>query len=241
MPSERWFPTLAAAAAVLVALAYLPVLNADYVWDDWQLFISNPALRLPELLWSALWEPILPGTSYLRPVALASFAAQFMTVGSDPGIAHGVNLFLHAANTLLVGLIAIRLTAAAGLAARAARILLAGLLYGLHPALIEMVAWVSGRFDLLVTFFALLALWGYLAWAGWRRDLWVTACFLLAAFSKEMAATLPLLLFLLYLGRQGPRMPWRPLASAFWRGGEWRLYALLTASRYWWSHYARRS
>ncbi len=229
MPSERWFPLLAVAAAVLVALVYLPVLHAEYVWDDWQLFINNPALRLPELLWHALWEPILPGTGYLRPVALASFAAQFLTVGIDPGIAHGINLVIHATNTLLVGLIASRLAASDRVSTRIVRVLFAALLYGLHPALIEMVAWVSGRFDLLVTFFILLALWGYLAWTGWRRDLWVSLCFLLAALSKEMAATLPLLLLLLYLGRQGSEMHWRALMQDFWRSREWRLYALLTA------------
>ncbi len=227
MPSERWFPILAGVAAVLVALAYLPVLNAEYVWDDWQLFINNPALRLPELLWPALWEPVLPGTSYLRPVALASFAGQFMTVGIDPGIAHGINLFLHITNTLLVGLIASRLAGTADFSERATRVMLAALLYGLHPALTEMVAWVSGRFDLLVTLFVLLALWSYLALSGWRRNLSVSLCFLLAALSKEMAATLPVVLFLFYLGHQGPKVTLRAITNDFWRSSEWHLYALL--------------
>ena len=230
MSSDRWIAGWVAAVALLVALAYLPVLNAEYVWDDVQLFVNNPALHLRDLLWPALWEPVLPGTAYLRPVALASFAAQFLTVGPDPGIAHAINLILHVANTGLVGLIAIRLTSAAALPGRPVRVVLACLFYGLHPAQLEAIAWVSGRFDLLVTFFALLGLWGYIALVGWRRDLWVVGYFVLAAFTKEMAVTLPALLFLVYLGRQGPGESLGVMARSFWRRGEWRVYGMLACA-----------
>ncbi|MFD2112885.1 tetratricopeptide repeat protein [Thiorhodococcus fuscus] len=230
MHPDRRLPALIIAAITLTALTYWPAIDAQYVWDDWQLFANNPALRVPKLFWQALFEPILPGTAYIRPVTLASFALEFWLSGVNSAISHAVNISLHLANSLLVGLIAIRLTANREFKARAWRVLLATLVYSLHPALIEPVTWISGRFDLLVTFFVLLAVWGYLAIDGWRRDLWVTICFLFAALSKEMAATLPALLLLLYLGQQGSLTPWRTLIISFFRSREWRLYSLLAAT-----------
>lgn len=70
----------------------------------------------------------------------------------------------------------------------------AGLLYGLHPALIEGVAFVSSRFDLLMTAFLLLALLAELRLKGRRRLLGVGLAFLLAALSKEMALAFALAL-----------------------------------------------
>jgi hypothetical protein len=127
-------------------------------------------------------------------------------------------------------LIAWRLTAQAGYLSTEIRVLVGGLVYSLHPALIEPVAWISGRFDLLATFFVLLALYGYLSWQGWRRDLWVAFFFLLGLLSKEMAASLPVLLTLFYLGRQGPGMQWRSLRSQVLGDSEWRIYVLLVAT-----------
>ncbi|TCT20230.1 tetratricopeptide repeat protein [Thiobaca trueperi] len=230
MYPDRWLPALVIFAVVLAALTYWPAIDGQYVWDDWQLFANNPALRIPDLLWQTLFEPILPGTAYIRPVALASFALEFRLAGVDSAISHAVNIGLHLANSLLVGLIVIRLTANGEFTARAWRVLLATLFYSLHPALIEPVTWISGRFDLLVTFFILLAIWGYLGFDGWRRDLWVSICFLLAALSKEMAATLPVLLLLIYLGQQGFRRSWSALTISFFQSREWRLYALLAAT-----------
>ena len=230
MNTRRAISTLPWLCASIVLIIYLPVLQLGYVWDDWQLFINNPVLRLPELVWKGILQPILPGTTYFRPLPLGSFALEFAAYGVEPTLSHALNLALHASNTLLVGLIAAYLTENGNFNTRAWRILAASLIYGLHPALIEPVTWVSGRFDLMVTFFVLLGIWAYLNLHGWRRDLFVTICFLLAALSKEMAATFPALLFLFYLGRQELDVGWRLLLKNIFRSDEWRLYALLVAT-----------
>jgi hypothetical protein len=41
--------------------------------------------------------------------------------------------------------------------------LFAALVYAIHPAMMETAAWISGRFDLMVTFFTLSAMWVYLS------------------------------------------------------------------------------
>lgn len=209
-------------------LAYLPAqLGLGYVWDDWQLFINNPALRMPDTALEALTQPILPGTTYFRPLPLASMAAEFLTVGLNPAVSHGINLMLHALNTLLVGLIAIHMTSTYQGQGRSLRVLIASLIYAAHPALIEPVAWVAGRFDLMVTFFMLAAIWGSLALKGWPRIAWVGGMFLLAALSKEMAATLPLILALFYLHQKDAGDAWTSIWRRFWNTGEWQLYATL--------------
>ncbi|MEF3193763.1 MAG: hypothetical protein K6346_06090, partial [Halothiobacillaceae bacterium] len=219
------FPVIGVLAAVL---AYLPAqLGLEYVWDDWQLFIDNPALRMPDTVLEALTQPVLPGTTYFRPLPLASMAAEFLTVGINPALSHAINLMLHALNTLLVGLIAIRLTSSYQGQGRSLRVLVASLIYAVHPALIEPVAWVAGRFDLMVTFFMLAAIWGSLALQGWVRIAWVASMFLLAALSKEMAATLPLILAVFYLNQKDKGETWTSIWRGFWNTGEWQLYAAL--------------
>lgn len=227
MNKQRWISIIPWVTAAFALLVYLPVLQLGYVWDDWQLFINNPALRLPELVWQGLLQPILPGTTYFRPLTLGSFALEFSAYGVEPMLSHALNLALHVGNTLLVGLIAAHLTTDSNSSMRAWRILTAGLIYGLHPALIEPITWISGRFDLMATFFILLGIWAYLTLNRWHRDFFVVVFFLLAAFSKEVAATMPVLLFLLYIGQQGQNTAWRLLPQNLFRSGEWKLYALL--------------
>jgi len=72
-------------------------------------------------------------------------------------------------------------------------------LFAVFPIHSETVAWICGRYDLLCTFFYLLAVFALLRWRG--RSPWVShglipACYLGAILSKEMAITLPVMLAL---------------------------------------------
>ena len=224
-PLTRWLPHILVLA--LIGLAFGQAIHFGYVWDDNSLFLNTPDLRSPGLIWHALWQPILPGTTYMRPLVLASFAAEFLTLGTSPAWAHGINLLIHLGNVSLVMALAhhfVRDTARP-----AVKVVLAGLLYGLHPALIEPVTWVAGRFDLMVTFFSLAALLAAVKLSGWRRVLAVSACFFLAALSKEMAATLPLLVFLTLLAARDREIPWRELPRHVLRRDA-AMYALLLAT-----------
>lgn len=191
-----------AGVLLLVALLYLPVQDFQYVWDDFALFLDSAALRGGEDIWTAISQPILPGTTYFRPLVLLSFAMQFEWLGLNPEYAHLSNLFLHLLNVLLVGLLANALQAKDERPS-VWRSIAAMTLYGLHPALIEPVAWASGRFDLLVTTFVLLGLYGGLK--GGRSGVVVAVLsFFLAALCKEMAATFPLLLIMLVWAADAP-------------------------------------
>lgn len=188
---------------LLVGLLYLPVYDFQYVWDDFALFLDSSALRGGERVWGAISQPILPGTTYFRPLVLLSFVLEFKWLGLDPKFAHIINLSLHLLNVFLVGVLANALKRD-GSAFGAWRSAIAMLIYGLHPALIEPVAWISGRFDLLVTSFVLVGI--YAGLKGSRAGLFFSMLFFfLAALSKEMAATFPLLFILFVWASELPR------------------------------------
>ena len=188
----------AATVVGLVGLVYWPVHMAAFVWDDQICMNTSASLRHGDSWKQFLSANFCDWKNYFRPLVVAMLAAELRIFDVAPGPMHMVSLGFHLVNTLLVGWLArtlsvehdnpIKSNALAGAAM---------LLYGLHPALIEPVVWISCRFELVVTFFMLL---GLLANAKIQRvairALAVAACFFLAAGAKESAATLPLLLLL---------------------------------------------
>lgn len=200
---------LAFIPAIIIALVYLPALRYQFAWDDTIFLRDMPAYRNPELWLDSLFRPFVLSPNYFRPLALLTFIGELRLRGLDPAVFHATNLFLHALNTALVTLLAMQILST--WLSRQQKTLktfpwvpfVVGLLYGLHPALIEGVAFISSRFDLLMTTFLLLAI---LADGIGRstvnpkrstqlkRSLLVGACFLLAALAKEMAVAFALAL-----------------------------------------------
>lgn len=193
---------------VLILANYWQTVRFSYVWDDWSLFVNDPSLRV-FTGWAdclrAIGRPILPGTTYLRPMVLITFVGEFALLGPSAYWAHLINVLIHAFNTLLVFLLAAYMASLGRpwkqIAATWHYLLpsaFAALLYGVHPAMVEPVAWVAGRFDLLFTTFALLTILCALASKGVLRYVLVAAFILMAAFSKEMVVVVPLTLVLYY-------------------------------------------
>lgn len=214
--------------ALLVLLVYLPAVRYNFVWDDTIFLRDMPAYRDPNLWLPALFQPFMLSPNYFRPLAILTFVAEVNLVGLNPAFFHFTNILLHAINTGLVALLAFFLFSSSPRppdtpadSSPRARLLLplgAGLLYGLHPAQIEGVAFISSRFDLLMTTFLLLALLvDVRARTKFVRALLVGFLFLLAALSKEMAVAFALVLPLWYIARS----PARPLGSAWWKRA-WR-------------------
>ncbi len=183
-------------------LAYFPaVLHLMYVWDDNIAFTLRPELREPSLAWHAIWQPILPGAGYFRPLVMATFVAQFLTVGLMPWVAHLINFLIQTLNALLVYILAIQYGSDLKGSAVSYRALFAALFYALNPALIEPTAWAMGRFDLMVTTFLLTGLLALLTLQGGRRLIACVLSYALALLSKEEALIfIPLVLVHLYYG-----------------------------------------
>lgn len=183
-------PTLAAMAL------YLPVLGHGFVWDEQLVFVNSPLYRTSTSWIEALQQPLVLFENYYRPLTLLGFMVE-MRLSGEPFLFHLTNLVLHGVNVTLVTLLAFRL--GQRLAANGNRplivALLVGAFYGLHPALVEGVSWISSRYDLQVALFLLLALLADISLRSTvARATVVAGAFFLAALSKEIAAPFPLAL-----------------------------------------------
>lgn len=225
---RKHLPLFLVSIAVLVISAlYLPVLGADYVWDDIAFFTTASDLRTGDV-WQAAVASVISGTAYFRPLVMLSLIAEARLLDANPVYSHLVNLLLHLSNTLLVGVLARRLVSAQHLLDGALPFaVVAMLFYGLHPALVEPVAWVSGRFDLMVTFFCLCSL-VVSSLKTWWGDGLCALLFLAAALSKEMAATFGMLLFLWQWALRAPEQSLAASLRNVWERK--RLYGLILAA-----------
>jgi len=153
-----------AAVVAATAVVYWPALAAGFVGDD---FMILHRLRSVSDAGDALRFFRDEFFGYYRPLAFMSHSFDWLVAGAAPRQFHLTNLVLHLANTSLVFLIA----SAAGIAGeRPRRRLIAGtiaaLLFGLHASNHEAVIWMSARFDLLATFWALAAIWWIVRGSG---------------------------------------------------------------------------
>lgn len=197
---KKLAPPLFVAAGLL---AYANVLNTYFLSDD---FAQIGRVLTGDL--SVVWGREHGG--FFRPVFIASYALDAALWGRRAVGFHLTNVTLHALNSLLVYLLARRLFDTAGATGerrRDAAAFVAGLLFLLHPSHTEAVSWVSGRADVLSTFFGLSSLVLYLSFARapqTRRRApravslaLALLCFALALLAKEAAAFIPFAVFLL--------------------------------------------
>lgn len=205
-------------------------------WDDAGNVFDNPYYR--PVTWARvaeLWrKPLLGFYIPVTRTVWAGIAAIAVKPGADPSIPtdpgafasteaqpfrpgpfHTANLVLHLANVVLVFALLRMLGMGDWPAAVGAAF------FGVHPAQVEPVCWVTGLKDVLSGFLALAALYQYLAYARARRDgrqapRWRYAAglalFALAVLSKQTVAVLPLIALALEIGVM--RRPWRASARA---------------------------
>jgi Tfp pilus assembly protein PilF len=135
---------------------------------------------------------------YRRPVVLLSYWMQARAGLDDARSLHAVNVAVHALNGGLLLALLVRVGTSAALALAAAGLFVA------HPLQWAAVAYVSGRTDLLVAFFTLLALHATLGALRWRRPYTTAAgvsivpllaCTVLAKENGVLAAPLVLALW----------------------------------------------
>ncbi len=162
-PATR--PVAIAAVLAVVVTVFWRALHGEFVYDDLSLIAANPGLHDPTDvagLWSRpLWGPQLghwrPLTAQL--LALGWWLGNVLGTGAAATI-HALALLLHAVATVAV----LALWRELGGGARGG--IAAALLFALHPAQVESVAWCSALNDVLVGAATLL---GLVAWRRWRR------------------------------------------------------------------------
>ena len=202
----------AALVAGLLAVAVAaPSIRNEFVSDDRWVIAERPLLQHPPSLGAVLQEPYWPvgfGGSLWRPLVLASYALDYR-VSASPHWFHLVNVLWAGVAAALLTLLACRL-------ADPLTGLVTGLIFAVHPVHVEAVANVVGRAELMAAAGYATAL--LCALEVERRPVYVIGVALSAAFAigcKELAATLPAAVLLVYVARgSGVRAGLRPAAAA---------------------------
>ena len=153
----RTIPAVAAIVA-LVLVAYLPALQAGYIWDDDAYLTANPHVQSPDGL-VRIWVP--GNTPQYYPLVFTGFWIEHALWGLEPVGYHLVNILLHAVNALLVWRVMRRL----GL--RGAWLI--GAVFAVHPMEVESVAWITERKNVLSACFYLMAGLAYFRFEDHRR------------------------------------------------------------------------
>jgi hypothetical protein len=190
--------------AVVLSLAfavYTPTLRYQFVHDDRGQIVENPAIHswhgVPTYFTAQVWAAVQPEElgNYYRPLFLLWLRVNDVVFGNHAWGWHLTTILAHILTTLLVYLLVVRLGIGRDVA------LLAALIFGLHPAHIEAVAWISGVTEPLLGIFWIASFLAYLPSRveGERAHTWKVislALFALAILEKETALIFPGLLLI---------------------------------------------
>ena len=173
----------------ITALAYLPALRGDFIWDDQEYLVENPVLHEPGGLRQIWTDPSAGREHHYWPMTYTTFWLESQCWGLRPFGYHLTNVLLHVLNSLLVWVLLHRL--------RVPGAWLAAAVFALHPVHVESVAWIIERKDVLSGCFSLLALLAYLRFdrtGRWTAYALALGLFVGAVLSKSMAISLPVVI-----------------------------------------------
>src|SRR5262245_1548739 len=156
-PADRRTDGWIALALLVTTLAvYVQVRGHDFVnYDDPDYVTEHPYVRAGLTRKSVAWAFTHPHEATWHPLTTLSHMLDCELWGLAPGPPHLTNVLLHAASTLLLFAVLVRMTRR-----RWPSAVVAGL-FALHPLHVESVAWVAERKDVLSGFFWMLTLWSY--------------------------------------------------------------------------------
>ncbi len=191
--------TICLLLALLTVLVYLPVRHAGLVVFDDPIYVGDPHVRAG-MTWAGVkWAFTTWHASNWHPLTWLSHMLDASLFGPDAGKQHLVNVWIHAANALVLFVLLLRMTEKKWTSAFVAA------LFALHPLHVESVAWLAERKDVLSTFFGLLALLAYVRYVKstvhspqsrvWYA--WTIGFFVLSLMAKPMLVTLPFVMLLL--------------------------------------------
>jgi len=196
-------PVVATALLVLLTLAaYYPTLSAGFIWDDNDYVTENTTLRSLAGL-HRIWFDFNATPQYY-PIVHTTFWLEYHAWGlSAPGY-HLVNVLLHSIAVVLLWRVLIKLRLPAAWPAAA--------MFALHPVMVESVAWITERKNVLSAVFYFAAALAYLRFNGIgpeqtrRKPAWYGVALVLfatALLTKTVTCTLPAALLLVLWWKKG--------------------------------------
>jgi hypothetical protein len=173
------------------------------VINSW--FLSDDFAQIGKILggdWSVVWGREHGG--FFRPLFILSYLIDTKIWGARPFGFHLTNVVFHSLNAFLTYALSLLIVEDLKLTGVTRRMIAigAGSLFLLHPSHTEAVSWISGRADLLATFFCLVSLLSYLGYVRSQRTSQLVlslTSFALALLAKESAICLPFLIVVVEL------------------------------------------
>ena len=160
----------------------------DWIWDDVEYISNNTIIHDPTAFWKVWVTPEALGNYYPLTTFVQWLLWQY--AGNFPLAYHLATVALHLASALLLW----RLLARLGL--RFAWI--GGLLFAIHPIMVESVASISELKNTLALPPLLMAM---ILWLKWEKEarrrsdyLWALACFVVSLLAKTSGLMLPVIL-----------------------------------------------
>jgi len=212
----KWHPY--AWIIVIGALLYLKTLNFGFCYfDDKDLIVEN-GIFLSNIfnVFQAFCQKVYPkslAVGYYRPLLIVSFILNAQMGGIAPFVYHLTNVLIHLVVSSLVFVLFVQLGYRRGLS------LFFALIFTVHPALTQAVAWVPGRNDSMLTAFVVASFIYFVRFIDSRRAadyFWHLLFLLLALFTKESAVIL-VVMYYLYLvlvkGVGSLRASWKRLVA----------------------------
>lgn len=195
--SPHWFGL--SAALLITAAVYIQSAFFEFVYDDLGQIVYNPKIKSWRLALtyfkSHVWSQSVELALYYRPLYMVWLRINHALFGLEPLYWHLTAIAVHLVVCLLLYFFAFRLMQDKWVA------VVSALLFGLHPAHVESVAWISGTTESLLAILllgSLLCYWRFRDPAERRPGRWLAASLLLAFFGalvKETAIITPALIF----------------------------------------------
>ncbi len=188
---------------IFIWAAYFPAVRGQFIWDDNLLVVGNKLVHAPDGLYR-LWFTTEPSDYW--PLTNSTFWIEWRLWGENPAGYHVANLLLHFVSALLLWKILSKLSIPGAC--------FAAILFAVHPANVESVAWIAQRKNTLAMVFFLLSILCYVREFDGPRDsnggppknrwYWLSLlAFVLAMLGKGSVASLPLVLLLIVWWRRG--------------------------------------
>ncbi|HNP89428.1 MAG: Tetratricopeptide repeat protein [Microgenomates group bacterium ADurb.Bin219] len=191
-------------------LAYTPILRNNFVWDDEEQVVNNSYIRsftnLPHIFKGSTFASGGAGLTgwYYKPLMSLWFMLNYRLWGLNPAGFHLSQLVLHLVNCALIFILFQKLFKEFGdQKAKLVGFCLA-IVFAVHPANAESVAYISASQELLYTFFLLLTFLFSLASEKILVIIFSGVFFFLALLSKE-SAIVGLPIIVLYFWQAGKK------------------------------------
>ena len=189
----------------IILLLYFPILNYKFTnHDDTTLIEDNyNYLKNPSNVFNLFTKGVYYSTKqlqrdnrYYRPILTLSFLIDTQTGGKSYWQFFLTNILLHIACCILLFFLLQKLKY------EKFKSLFVTLIYAVHPALVQAVAWVPGRNDSLLTLFALISTIFYIDYFEKNKIKYAILhfiFFIISLLTKESIVFLPVLLYLYFI------------------------------------------